>query len=437
MNSHKEYATDCISSMHRRSDSHDYRSRRFYLITMAVSPRWPLLGTLASSEDTCIADDTVEAHIELSPLGEAVLSAWQQIPFVYPQVSIVQHVIMPDHIHGILYVREDTTFHLGQVIKGFKTGCNKSLRLLVEEARKAQLQSQNNADGAISPSASAAVPSASAAVPGVSAAVPSVSAAVPSVSAAVPSVSAAAPSVSAAAPGVVVSPFQRLLLSWAATLSQHTRKEHTRKEQTRKEHTRKQQTKGGQPATGLHLWEKGYNDKILFNYSTLDKWKAYLSDNPRRLAIRRLHPDYFRVRFGITVAGRQYAAIGNRMLLRHPEIIQVQLSRHFTDDELAVRVEALLRQARHGAVLISPAISKGEQMVMRRAMDENLPLIFITPWGFNTFSKPGHQYYEACAAGRFLMLAPWEHHNHRIPLTREMCLQLNAMAAEIAAAHKP
>lgn len=392
MNSHKEYATDCIPSMHRRSDSHDYRSRRFYLITMAVSPRWPLLGTLASSEDTCTADDTVEAHIELSPLGEAVLSAWQQIPFVYPQVSIVQHVIMPDHIHGILYVREDTTFHLGQVIKGFKTGCNKSLRLLVEEARKAQLQSQNNADGAAVPSASAAVPSAS-----------------------------------SAAPGVVVSPFQRLLLSWAATLSQHTRKEQTRKEQP----------KGGQPATGLHLWEKGYNDKILFNYSTLDKWKAYLSDNPRRLAIRRLHPDYFRVRFGITVAGRQYAAIGNRMLLRHPEIIQVQLSRHFTDDELAVRVEALLRQARHGAVLISPAISKGEQMVMRRAMDENLPLIFITPWGFNTFSKPGHQYYEACAAGRFLMLAPWEHHNHRIPLTREMCLQLNAMAAEIAAAHKP
>ena len=392
MNSHKEYATDCIPSMHRRSDSHDYRSRRFYLITMAVSPRWPLLGTLASSEDTCTADDTVEAHIELSPLGEAVLSAWQQIPFVYPQVTTVQHVIMPDHIHGILYVREDTTFHLGQVIKGFKTGCNKSLRLLVEEARKAQLQSQYNADGATAPS-----------------------------------VSAAAPGVSSAVPGVVVSPFQRLLLSWAATLSQHTRKEQTRK----------QQTKGGQPATGLHLWEKGYNDKILFNYSTLDKWKAYLSDNPRRLAIRRLHPDYFRVRFGITVAGRQYAAIGNRMLLRHPEIIQVQLSRHFTDDELAVRVEALLRQARHGAVLISPAISKGEQMVMRRAMDENLPLIFITPWGFNTFSKPGHQYYEACAAGRFLMLAPWEHHNHRIPLTREMCLQLNAMAAEIAAAHKP
>lgn len=364
MNSHKEYATGSIPSMHRRSDSHDYRSRRFYMVTLAVSPRWPLLGTLAVSESS--GDDAADAHIELTPLGEAVQSAWQQISMYYPQVTTVQHVIMPDHIHGILYVREDTPFHLGQVVKGFKTGCNRALRLLVEEARQAQSQSLSNT----------------------------------------------AP----AAP--VVSPFQRLLLSWAATLSQHTSKPRDKRS-----------------ATGLYLWEKGYNDKILFNYSTLDKWKAYLSDNPRRLAIRRLHPDYFRVRFGMNIAGRDYAAIGNRMLLSHPEIIQVQLSRRFTDDELAVRVEALLRQARHGAVLVSPAISKGEQMVMRRAMDERLPLIFITPWGFNTFSKPGHQYYEACAAGRFLILAPWEHHNNRIPLTREMCLQLNAMAAEIAAAH--
>lgn len=372
MNSHKEYATGSIPSMHRRSDSHDYRSRRFYMVTLAVSPRWPLLGTLAVSESS--GDDAADAHIELTPLGEAVQSAWQQISMYYPQVTTVQHVIMPDHIHGILYVREDTPFHLGQVVKGFKTGCNKALRLLVEEARQAQLQSQSPAAAATATNATAAT--------------------------------------------IVLSPFQRLLLSWAATLSQHTSKPRDKRS-----------------ATSLYLWEKGYNDKILFNYSTLDKWKAYLSDNPRRLAIRRLHPDYFRVRFGMNIAGRDYAAIGNRMLLSHPEIIQVQLSRHFTDDELAVRVEALLRQARHGAVLVSPAISKGEQMVMRRAMDERLPLIFITPWGFNTFSKPGHQYYEACADGRFLILAPWEHHNHRIPLTREMCLQLNAMAAEIAAAH--
>ena len=44
----------------------------------------------------------------------------------------------------------------------------------------------------------------------------------------------------------------------------------------------------------------------------------YLHENPRRLAIRREHPDYFRVQFGVTVAGQTYAAIGNRLLLLAP-----------------------------------------------------------------------------------------------------------------------
>lgn len=72
-------------------------------------------------------------------------------------------------------------------------------------------------------------------------------------------------------------------------------------------------------------------------------------------------------------------------------------------------------------------ISKGEQAVMRVALDAGFPIVFLTPWGFNTFSKPGHRYYEACASGHFLILAPWPHQNERIPLTRSMCLQLNEM----------
>jgi hypothetical protein len=91
----------------------------------------------------------------------------------------------------------------------------------------------------------------------------------------------------------------------------------------------------------------------------------------------------------------------------------------------------MLGKARRGAVLVSPAISIGEQAVMRAALDAHLPLIFLTPWGFNAFSKPGHQYFEACAAGRFLILAPWAHQNQRFPLTRGMCLRLNAMTAAI------
>ena len=35
------------------------------------------------------------------------------------------------------------------------------------------------------------------------------------------------------------------------------------------------------------------------------------------------------------------------------------------------------------------------------------------------------------AKGRFLMMAPWEHQNERVPLTRSMCLALNQMAQQI------
>ena len=58
---------------------------------------------------------------------------------------------------------------------------------------------------------------------------------------------------------------------------------------------------------------------------------AYLHENPRRLAIRREHPDYFRVQFGVTVAGQTYAAIGNRFLLDSPDMEQVQLTRSLTE----------------------------------------------------------------------------------------------------------
>ena len=60
----------------------------------------------------------------------------------------------------------------------------------------------------------------------------------------------------------------------------------------------------------------------------LPRMTAYINDNPRRLTIKRAHPDYFRVRFDIEVAGQTYAAIGNRFLLHHPEKVQVQLFPH-------------------------------------------------------------------------------------------------------------
>ena len=323
---HQPFAGEKKPSMLRRRVGHDYESRRIYLITMTVEGRRPLLGTLVGNADAL--DGSPEApRTEPSPLGWEVQRCWFSIHEHYPEVEVLALQLMPDHLHGILFVTQQMEQHLGIVLKGFKTGCNQAYRSSMPQ----QCCSKVNEKG-----------------------------------------------------------------------------------------------------TGF-LFARNYNDHILEGKGELDRWRAYLSDNPRRLAVRRAHPDYFRVRFGVSIGSQNYAAIGNRFLLQHPEKIQVQCSRSLTDEQVAATVERMLAKARSGAILVSPAISKGEQIVMRAALDARLPLIFLTPWGFNDFSRPGHQYYEACAEGRFLILAPWEHQNQRIPLTREMCLQLNARTENICA----
>lgn len=255
---------------------------------------------------------------------------------------------MPDHLHGLLFVREEMEEHLGQVVSGFKAGCNKAYRSIFGEAVPHLTQKEASAYEAAPP----------------------------------------------------------LPLPSQCRLKKDDR------------------------SHGL-LFERGYNDLIAKGYDMLPRLTAYINDNPRRLAIRRAHPDFFRIRFGIEVAGQSYAAIGNRFLLQHPEKVQVQLSRSLTSEQIVEKVQHYLSLARQGAILVSPAISEGEQAVMRAALDEHLPLIFLTPWGFTQFSKPGHQYFEACSEGRFLILAPWEHQNEQIPLTRSMCLTLNSMTEQI------
>ncbi len=327
---HKPFAGEKKPSMLRRRVGHDYQSRRIYLITMTVKGRRPLLGTLVG--DAGAPDDSPEApRVEPSPLGLEVQRCWFSIHEYYPEVEVLSLQLMPDHLHGILFVTKHMEQHMSIAIKGFKAGCNKAYRLS----------------------------------------------------------------------------------GFAATVLQH------------------RGTGGKDDRSHGLLWSRGFNDHILEGAGELERWFQYLHDNPRRLAIRRGHPEFFRVAFGITIDTQSYAAIGNRFLLQHPEKVQVQCSRRLSDEEVAATVEQMLDRARRGAVLVSPAISKGEQAVMRAALDARLPIIFLTPWGFNAFSKPGHQYFEACAEGRFLILAPWPHENQRIPLTRNMCLALNAMTAAI------
>ncbi len=354
--SQKAFAGDKKPSMLRRCVDHDYTGRMMYMVTMVTEGRRPLFGRVTGRSDAP-AGSADAPRMELSALGQRVADEWHGIPRYHPQVEIIALQMMPDHLHGILFVHEKMPCDLSRLIRGFKTGCNRAYRELFPPA----------------PPAGGAPPAA-----------------------AVPSV---------------------------ATESQQTKQPPAQQQPPPAQRRDDRQH-------GL-LFARGFNDKLLLRQGQLERWLAYLRDNPRRLLMKREHPDLFRVQRGLRVGTQTFSAIGNRFLLQRPLRLQVQCSRRLTEAEIEARKAWWLQQARAGAVLVSPCISRGEKAVMRAAFDEGLPLIVLHENGFADLAKPGGRRMEACARGQMLLLAPWAHHNERLDIRRHQCLALNDMARSI------
>ena len=128
---HKSFAGEKKPSMKRRDIGHDYTERHMYMITMEVEGRLPLFGRLTGNA-FAERGSSDEPRIVLTPLGEAVQREWMGIHGYYPQIEVKAVQMMPDHMHGILFVMAPLPVHLGQVISGFKAGCRKAQRLLTQ-----------------------------------------------------------------------------------------------------------------------------------------------------------------------------------------------------------------------------------------------------------------------------------------------------------------
>ncbi len=126
----KAFAGERKPSMLRRCLDHDYRGRCIYLITLVTEGRRPLFGELTGRSDAIAGSDD-EPQVALSLLGKEVQDLFYEIPQWHPEVQSIAIQMMPDHLHGILFVKEDMDKHLGQVISGFKAGCNKAYRRII------------------------------------------------------------------------------------------------------------------------------------------------------------------------------------------------------------------------------------------------------------------------------------------------------------------
>ena len=68
---------------------------------------------------------------------------------------------------------------------------------------------------------------------------------------------------------------------------------------------------------------------------------------------------------------------------------------------------------------------------MQVLLREQLPFILLADNGFRDYYKPSDILFDACAAGRVLILSPWPYDANKRHITREECVALNAMAEEI------
>lgn len=85
---------------HRRSirlASYDYATNGAYFVTLVTANRAQSLGTV------------IEQAVELSATGMIVDSCWQAIPTHFPHITLDASVVMPNHLHGILFF-DDSRF---------------------------------------------------------------------------------------------------------------------------------------------------------------------------------------------------------------------------------------------------------------------------------------------------------------------------------------
>lgn len=111
----------------RRMETHDYTSSCIYLITVTTEGRQRLLGTL-------VGDSAATAAIEPTPLGAYVAEAFRQTAAETTKktgcrVQVLHYQIMPDHFHGILYVRDTlpADYALGKIVAAWKSACTHAL----------------------------------------------------------------------------------------------------------------------------------------------------------------------------------------------------------------------------------------------------------------------------------------------------------------------
>jgi REP element-mobilizing transposase RayT len=87
-----DYAQERQRRRSPRLPGYDYARPGGYFITICTFGREPLLGQV------------VDDDILLNAFGEVVETCWNHLPDHYPHIQLDAFVVMPNHIHGIVFL---------------------------------------------------------------------------------------------------------------------------------------------------------------------------------------------------------------------------------------------------------------------------------------------------------------------------------------------
>ena len=168
------------------------------------------------------------------------------------------------------------------------------------------------------------------------------------------------------------------------------------------------------PDTGTHqpLFETPFF-RTLAHKGQLGTMIQYIHDNPRRAMLKQQNPDLFTLRRDTRVGELCFTSLGNLFLLDYPEKQPIICSRTLSEQQITAQQTDALYQAKNGCITVTAAISPGERQIARAVREAGAPLIILLKDGFpkagdphEKYYKPGGVYFEACAAGRLLLLEP-------------------------------
>ncbi|MBQ8713137.1 MAG: hypothetical protein IJ551_10020 [Prevotella sp.] len=425
----KEIRKPTIHSMKRRSQAHDYDRCGYYHITMSVAKglRQPL-GKVVGQLDKPDGDSDAP-HVELTPIGRMVEEELcGSIRRVYPMLEVQDYVVMPEHLHFLLVAHRDVVSrsgkktHLGNVIAGFKYGCNRRYWVMTGALVESKNGQENERDLATkSPGTVKAgmVMQGTAGTTGANAA-------------------------ETRTAGVPERHAQNSVLG----------------DSVAKE--RLVATKELTP-----LFEAGYCDVMPVDAEQLATQRAYIHGNPRSRLQRTMNRTWLqpqrhtidtavslRALYGylqrecpqqLTVEA--IAMLEKRLLQDNGRVMcdsygNVQLLNrrllpvvcHRKDASLFAQQKArCLEEAAKGAVLVSARISKGEQEILDTALLSGYPVIRIEDNGFADIYHPSANRTDDCAAGLLLLITPWkyQYRSHKESISVPFCKAMNCIVQAV------